>query len=96
MSEDYYNNPGVYTEARFSAIKSEFLTVAFACGFQILLAFGSGSFSNNCFQERLIRHDYDPKPDPARLVQRVNMGLGLNPELPRHRTTMMPEPSSKK
>ena len=64
MSVDFYNNPAAYTAARFSAIKSEYSTVAFARGFRILLAFGIGSFSNNRFRECLIRHDYDPEPDP--------------------------------
>ena len=65
---DYYNHPGAFTATRFSAIKSEFLIVAFARGFRILLAFGIGSFSNNRFRECLIRHDYDPEPNPARLA----------------------------
>jgi hypothetical protein len=83
---DYYNNPGVSTAARFSAIKAEFSTVAFARGFRILPAFGIGSFSNNRFREYMIRHDYDPEPDPARLARRVTKALGLNGEIVKRNT----------
>lgn len=68
---DYYNNPNASTAARFSAIRQEFGTVSFARGFRILPAFGIGSFSNNRFREYMIRHDYDPQPDPNRLARRV-------------------------
>jgi hypothetical protein len=79
---DYYNNPGTSTAARFSAIRQEFSTVAFARGFRILPAFGIGSFSNNRFREYFIRHDYDPEPNPNRLARRVTKALGLEDELP--------------
>lgn len=74
---DFYNNPGASSAARFAAIKQEFGTVAFARGFRILPAFGIGSFSNNRFREYMIRHDYDPAPNPNRLARRVTKALGL-------------------
>jgi len=74
---DYYNKPGASTAERFAAIKKEFGTVAFARGFRILPAFGIGSFSNNRFREYMIRHDYDPAPNPNRLARRVTKALGL-------------------
>lgn len=86
---DYYNNPGASTAARFSAIKQEFSTVAFARGFRILPAFGIGSFSNNRFREYLIRHDYDPEPNPNRLARRVTKALGLDGELVKRPTAVV-------
>jgi hypothetical protein len=87
---DYYNNPGTSTAARFSAIRNEFSTVAFARGFRILPAFGIGSFSNNRFREMMIRHDYDPEPDPARLARRVTKALGMSADLVKRKTEMVP------
>lgn len=72
---DFYNNPGVSTAARVSAIRNEFATVSFARGFRILPAFGIGSFSNNRFREYVIRHDYDPEPDPQRLARRMTEAI---------------------
>jgi len=86
---DFYNNPGSSTAARISAIKKEFGTVAFARGFRILPAFGIGSFSNNRFREYMIRHDYDPAPNPNRLARRVTKALGLEDDITKENPTPM-------
>jgi len=84
---DYYNNPGTSTAARFNAIRQEFSTVSFARGFRILPAFGIGSFSNNRFREYMIRHDYDPAPNPNRLARRVTKALGMDDGLPSEKSS---------
>jgi hypothetical protein len=72
---DYYAQPHASTAERWATIRREFGTVAFARGFRILPAFGIGSFSNNRFREYMIRHDYDPEPDPTTLTRRVTRAI---------------------
>lgn len=72
---DYYARPTATGAERWATIQREFNTVAFARGFRILPAFGIGSFSNNRFREYLIRHDYDPEPDPTTLTRRVTRAI---------------------
>lgn len=72
---DYYARPTATITERWQTIRKEFGTVAFARGFRILPAFGIGSFSNNRFREYMIRHDYDPEPDPTTLSRRVTTAI---------------------
>jgi len=91
---DVYNNPGASTAAaRFSAIKSEFTTVAFARGFRILPAFGIGAFSNNRFRDYMIRKETDPEPDPQRLARRATIALGLSADFVKRQTDPKPDPN---
>jgi len=72
---DYYAKPVATSAERWGTIRAEFGTVAFARGFRILPAFGIGSFSNNRFREYMIRHDYDPEPDPTTLTRRLTTAI---------------------
>jgi hypothetical protein len=78
---DFYAKPDASTADRWTTIKNEFAKVSFARGFRILPAFGIGSFSNNRFREYLIRHEWDPEPEP--LQKRItNFGRRLTQGLP--------------